>query len=126
MVNDTSQIVAYQQANVSGLIVDMMVMANASDHCFSVKGTATEGANTPFLPRRMMIWLISTGTNLLDFILRGLADVAFVHNSAMSTAWMASIATPLTVIAAFVGHRGYLGIKHVRIIYRANASFSGQ
>lgn len=120
VLHNTTNIVAYEQANVSGLIVDMMVIANSSTHCFPVNVTATEGASAVSLPQRMTTWLISTGTNILEFMLRRLADLAFFHNSSMSTASMASITTPLTVIAAFVGHRGYLGMKHVREIYRAN------
>ncbi len=123
-LNDTSSIVAYQQANVSGTIVNMLVTANSSTHCFPMNSAATKGASTAFLPSRLMTWLISTGNDVLRFMLRRLADLVFFHNISMSTVYMVNIAIPLTVIAAFVGYHGYLGVHHVSEIYRANAKLA--
>lgn len=105
-LNDTSSIVAYQQANVSGTVVNMLVTANSSTHCFPMNPTATKGASTAFLPTRMITWLISSATDILRFMLRRLADLVYFHNMSMSTVYMVNIAIPLTVIAAFVGTTG--------------------
>jgi len=126
ILNDTSNVVAYEQANVSGTVVKIMVTANSSTHCFPVNGTTTKAASTTSLPSRTMTWLISTGTDLLQFILRRMADLAFLHNTSMSTASMACLAVPLTIIAAFVGYQGYLGVQHVRQIYTTNAELASR